>query len=41
LLGWFAYLPELDIHAISLPFRQRFSGRPLTELGIRGSDIFA
>jgi hypothetical protein len=41
LLGWFAYLPELDIHAISLPFRQRFSGRPLTELGIRGSDVFA
>jgi hypothetical protein len=41
LLGWFVYLSGLDVHTISLPFRQRFSGRPLTELGIRGSDVFA
>ncbi len=41
LLGWFVYLPELDLHTISLPFRQRFSGRPLADLDVSGADLFA
>jgi hypothetical protein len=38
-LGWFLYLQERDIQAIALPFVERFTGRPLDELGVEERDI--
>jgi hypothetical protein len=40
-MGWFVFLPDLDIHAVSLPFRQRFTGLPLNQIGVSGADVFA
>lgn len=40
LLGWFVYLPGRNLHTISLPFRERFSARPLETLGVSGSELF-
>jgi hypothetical protein len=40
LLGWFVFLPDLDLHVVSLPFRQRFTGLPLNEIGVSGADVF-
>jgi hypothetical protein len=41
LLGWFVYLPDRGIQAITLPFRERFTGRPLGGLGIGGDELFS
>ncbi len=40
-LGWFLYLQEREIQAIALPFVERFTGRPLDELGVQERDIVA
>ena len=40
LLGWFVYLPERDLQTITLPFRERFTGNPLSNLGLSGADLF-
>lgn len=37
--GWFTYLPELLTTAVVLPFKERFSGQPLVERGIRPQDV--
>lgn len=37
--GWFTYLPELLTTAIVLPFKERFTGQPLVERGIRPQDV--
>ena len=36
--GWFTYFPELLTTATVLPFKERFSGQPLVERGIRPQD---
>lgn len=38
--GWLVYLRQRDLHTVTLPFIQRFSGRPLTELGLAPRDLF-
>lgn len=37
--GWFTYLPELLTTAVVLPFKERFTGQPLVERGIRPQDV--
>lgn len=37
--GWFTYLPELLTTATVLPFKERFTGQPLVERGIRPQDV--
>jgi Type I phosphodiesterase / nucleotide pyrophosphatase len=39
--GWLVYLRERDIHTVTLPFVERFSSRPLTELGVTAKELFA
>ncbi len=38
--GWWAYLEEFGITAITLPFRERSTGKPLTEFGVSVEDVF-
>jgi hypothetical protein len=38
--GWWTYLPDRDISAVSLPFVERFAGRPLSELGVAAEEMF-
>ena len=38
--AWWTYLPERGLSATVLPFVERFSERPLAELGVRGEDVF-
>ena len=33
--GWFTHLPEHNVTAMTLPFAERFSGKPLAERGIK------
>jgi len=37
--GWWTHLPEHGVTAVSLPFVERFDGRPLGELGIT-TDVY-
>jgi hypothetical protein len=37
--GWFTFLPELMTTATVLPFKERFTGQPLVERGIRPQDV--
>jgi predicted AlkP superfamily pyrophosphatase or phosphodiesterase len=41
LLGWFVYLPDRGVQTVALPFRERFTHRPLNELGLTGDDLFS
>ncbi|MBN1434183.1 alkaline phosphatase family protein [Candidatus Fermentibacterales bacterium] len=38
--GWWTYLPERQLGIISLPFRERRSGRDLSELGVPLEEVF-
>jgi hypothetical protein len=38
--GWFTYLPDFGISTIILPFVERYTGVPLQERGIQGSQVF-
>jgi len=38
--GWWAYLEEFDVSAEVLPFQERESERPLTDLGVAAGDVF-
>ena len=38
--GWWTYLEEQDLSTISLPFRERFSGKPLEKYGITTNILF-
>lgn len=40
LLGWFIYLADAGVQAVSLPFRERFTGRGLGEIGLTGATVF-
>jgi hypothetical protein len=37
--GWFTHLPEHDVTAMTLPFAERFTGKPLAERGIRPEHV--
>src|SRR5688572_33103241 len=37
--GWFTHLPEHHVTAMTLPFAERFSGKPLAERGIRPEHV--
>src|SRR5205814_172014 len=37
--GWFTHLPEFGTTAVTLPFLDRFSHRPLTESGLGIGDM--
>jgi hypothetical protein len=37
--GWFTYFPELLTTATVLPFKERFTGQPLVERGIRPQEV--
>jgi predicted AlkP superfamily pyrophosphatase or phosphodiesterase len=39
--GWHVYLSDRNIDTVTLPFVERFTNRPLDELGLRGEDLFA
>ncbi|HEY7466562.1 MAG TPA: alkaline phosphatase family protein [Dehalococcoidia bacterium] len=39
--AWFVYLREANLSAISLPFVERFSGRPLGKLGVHSERLFS
>ena len=38
--GWWAYLDEFDVSAVTLPFAERTTTRPLAELGITPERVF-
>jgi hypothetical protein len=38
--GWFVYLYEIKETAVSLPFVERFSERPLEKYGLNAGDVF-
>jgi hypothetical protein len=40
LLFWWQYMEESDISVFTLPFRERFTRRPLDELGITSEQLF-
>ena len=37
--GWFTHLPEHNVTAMTLPFAERFTGKPLAERGIRPEHV--
>jgi len=39
--GWWTYLPELGYSTTTLPFVERTSGRPLSEIGVTAGDLFS
>jgi Type I phosphodiesterase / nucleotide pyrophosphatase len=38
--GWLVYLRERDLHTVTLPFIERSTSRPLSELGLTPHDLF-
>ena len=38
--GWWSYVDEHNLTAVSLPFIERYTGKPLQALGVRREDIF-
>lgn len=38
--GWFTHLPEHDVTAMTLPFAERFTGKPLSDRGILPEHVF-
>ena len=38
--AWLVYLPDQDLHTVTLPFIERFSSRPLKELGVSSRQLF-
>lgn len=39
-VGWFTYVPELNLTMTVLPFAERFSNQSLTHRGLRPQDVF-
>lgn len=37
--GWFTYLPEFDLTAVVLPFKDRVTDQPLVQRGIKPGDV--
>ena len=37
--GWFTYLPEFELTAVTLPFKERFTDQPLVQRGIKPPDV--
>lgn len=38
--GWYMYLPERDISTVTLPFVERATKKPLTEMGLKAENLF-
>jgi hypothetical protein len=38
--AWLVYLRERGLHTVTLPFTERFSGRPLGEFGLEAGELF-
>jgi predicted AlkP superfamily pyrophosphatase or phosphodiesterase len=38
--GWFSYFAERELSVVPLPFQERFTGRPLVEMGLTTGEVF-